>query len=320
MEKAENKEIEKEVESKDLKSVSVGKVYRQHLLPDWVGWLAMALIAILLLLYAVSLGAEDSTVVGIFCGGPLFLLPLLTLAFRESRPASPVYSLGCGAMALAFTGVITAILLSFTPNEDATSGLGLFFFFTTPFTLILLIPLFFYLRNTIKELRRGLYENRAKKTLELIEKKGKLTFSELGMELDVAPADVDNLIDEIHQQKWGSVNMYAPHQHVYSFGRLRQLQQEMVGVIQQRGQLYLDDLAVVMQTPTELVTEWIYQLVHDSRFAGYINWETAMLYSTNASQLRKSSRCPNCTSPLSLEGERIKCGTCGSEILLGGEA
>ena len=304
----------------DIKSVPTGKVYRQHLLPNWVGWVAMALITILLLLYAVSLGTEDSTVVGLFCGGPLFLLPLLTLAFRESPPSSPVYSLGCGAMAMAFTGVITAVLLSFTPNEDVTSGLGLFFFFTTPFTLILLIPLFFYLRRTIRGLSRGLYENRAKRALELIEEKGKLTFSELGVELNIAPADVDNLIDEIHQQKWGRVNMYAPYQRVYSRGRLRTIQQEMVDFIQQRGQLYLDDLAVLIQTPTELVTEWIYQLVHDKRFSGYINWETAILYSTSASLLRKNSRCPNCTSQLSLDGERIKCTTCGSEILLGGEA
>jgi len=320
MEKVENKEPNKEVEPADIKSVPTGKVYRQHLLPNWVGWGAMALIGILLILYAFSLGAADSTVVGIFCAGPIFLLPLLTIAMRKAPPVSPVYSLGCGAMALAFTGVITAIALSFAPNEDASSGLGLFFFLTTPFTLILFIPLFFYLRNTVTDLRQGLYQNRAKRALELIEEKGKLTFSELGVELDVAPAEVDNLIDEIHQQKWGSVNMYAPHQRVYSTGRLRNIQQEMVDIIQQRGQLYLDDLAVVIQTPMELATEWIYQLVHDNRFSGYINWETAMLYSTNASQLRKSSRCPNCTSPLSLDGERIKCTTCGSEILLGGES
>lgn len=309
-----------EVEPTDPKSVPTGKVYRQHLLPNWVGWLAMALIAILLMLYAVSLGVEDSTVVGIFCAGPIFLLPLLTLAFREAPPASPVYSLGCGAMALAFTGVITAILLSFNPNEDAISGLSLFFFFTTPFTVILFIPLFFFLKNTIQGLRQGLHENRAKQAFELIEEMGKLTFSELGVELNVAPAEVDNLIDEIHQQNWGSVNMYAPYQRVYSHGRLRAIQQEMIDLIQQRGQLYLDDLAVVVQTPMELVTEWIYHLVHDNRFSGYINWETAMLYSTNASQLRQSSRCPNCTSPLSLDGERVKCTTCGSEILLGGES
>lgn len=314
MAKAENKDIDRI----DLKSVPNGQVYRRHLLPNWVGWLAISLIAILLIFYAFSLGVEDSTVVGIFCTGPIFLLPLLTLAFRKAPPVSPVYSLGCGAMALAFTGVITAIALSFAPNEDASSGLGFFFFLTTPFTLILLIPLFFYLRYTLQNLGQGLYENRAKRALELIEKKGKLTFSELGIELSVAPADVDNLIDEIHQQQWGRVKLYAPHQRVYSLGRLHTIQQEMVDVIQQRGQLYLDDLAVVMQTPMALVTEWIYQLVHDNRFAGYINWETAVLYSTNASQLRKNSRCPNCISPLSLDGERIKCTACGSEILLGG--
>ncbi|MEM8862378.1 MAG: hypothetical protein AAGD96_29015 [Chloroflexota bacterium] len=75
-----------------------------------------------------------------------------------------------------------------------------------------------------------------------------------------------------------------------------------------------------MQAPVELITEWIYQLVHENRFAGYINWEKTLLYSTSARQLRKSSRCPNCTSPLSLEGERVKCNSCGTEILLGGEA
>lgn len=320
MEKADNKDSGNGAAQTDIKSVPNGKVYRQHLLPNWVGWGAMALIGILLILYAFSLGVEDSTVVGIFCAGPIFLLPLLTIAFRKAPPVSPVYSLGCGAMALAFTGVITAIALSFSPNEDASSGLGLFFFLTTPFTLILLIPLFFYLRNTLTDLRKGLYQNRAKRALELIEEKGKLSFSELGIELDVAPAEVDNLIDEIHQQKWGSVNMYAPHQRVYSSGRLAETQQEMVDTIQQRGQLYLDDLAVISQTPMELVTDWIYQLVHDNRFSGYINWETAMLYSTSAEKLRKSSRCPNCTSPLSLDGERIKCNTCGSEILLGGES
>ncbi|MEM8862604.1 MAG: hypothetical protein AAGD96_30205, partial [Chloroflexota bacterium] len=286
------------VEEIDSKSVSMGKVYRQHLLPNWVGWVAMGLITFLLMLYAVSLGTEDSTVVGIFCAGPIFALPWLTLAFRGLRPASAVYSLGCSGMALALTGVITAVLLPITSNnpaDDAAAGLSLFFFLSTPLILIVCIPIFFYVRRMINELREGVYENRAKQALEIIEENGALTFSELGSELNVAPAAVDNLVDEIHQQKWGSVLMYAPHQRVYSHSQLRQIQKEMVDLIQRRGQLYLDDLAVMMQAPIELITEWIYQLVHENRFAGYINWEKALLYSTSARQLRKSSRCPNCT-------------------------
>lgn len=301
------------------KSVPNRTIYWQHLRPNWVAFVVIALLFVLMLLYAISLGVEDVVVVGIFCAGPIFALPLVALALK-SPPMSRVYMLGIAAVFLALTGVITAIGIALDPNEDAAAGIGFLFFFTVPFSFTLLIPLFFFLRQTVRDLREGLYENKVRRAAELVEEKGELTFAEAAHALDTSPEQIDNIMDDVKNKLQRAVQMYALFQRVYESAHLRQVQQRIVELIQARGQLYLDDLAIEMHTPRPLITEWVYQLVHDNRFTGFINWDTAVIYSTNAEKLRASSRCPNCNGQLGLDGERVRCTHCNSEILLGASA
>lgn len=301
------------------KSIPRRTIIWQQLKPNWVTYIVIALIGFLAFLYAVSLGAEAATpeVVGLFCAGPIFFLPLIALALK-SPPVGRVYSLGCAAIALAFTGLVTAVAVTATNIEGVTAGAGLFFAIFVPFSLILLISLFIFLRRTVTNLRQALHLNQVRQTAELIDKKGKLTFSEMGLALNTSPDLVDNLVDEVKQRELTAVQMYAPFQRVYQAESLKKEQQKVANLIQEKGQLYLDDIAIEMQTPMPLITEWIYQLVHQNRFSGFINWETAVLYSSNAAQLRESSRCPNCNGQLGMDGERVRCQHCNSEILLGG--
>lgn len=300
-------------------SVPNQKIYREHLMPTWSTYVFVTAVLFLAFAFLISLATESAppAVVGIFCAGPIFVLPLFSLMIK-GKAFGQSYTLGCGALTLAFTGLISAILFALSANEDASSGVGLFFFITAPFSLILLIPLFFFVRNGIQKLREALRLNNIRKMAELIQEKGATTFSELGFDLNVAPSNVDNMVDEIQERRLAQVKMYAPFQRVYESQHLRSLQQEMAKLVQAEGQLYLDDLAIEMQTPMQLITEWIYQLVHENRFTGFINWETAVIYSQNAAKLKESSRCPNCNGQLGLDGERVRCTHCNSEILLGG--
>jgi tRNA(Ile2) C34 agmatinyltransferase TiaS len=73
-----------------------------------------------------------------------------------------------------------------------------------------------------------------------------------------------------------------------------------------------------VNAPRELVKEWIYTLVRNERFSGYINWDEDVLYSAEASRIREAGRCPQCGGDLGLAGKGvIRCDYCGAEIFLG---
>lgn len=299
-------------------SVPNRDIIRQHLKPNWVTYVTILVVAGLTFLYLISMAAEAATpeVIGIFCAGPIFALPLLALALKGPS-AGKVYFLGFTAVTLAFVGLVTAVITTLRSPDGAEAGVGLFFFLTVPLSLIMLIPLFFFLRQTAVSIRDALHLNLLRRTAELIEEKGKLTFSEMGVALETSPEQIDNLVDEVKARELTAVHMVAHHQRVYTPAALKKEQQTVLDTIQQRGQVYLDDVALMMRTPVPLITEWIYHLVHLNQFSGFINWETAVLYSSSASQLRAGKRCPVCDGQLGMEGERIRCQHCNSEILLG---
>ncbi|MCA9925630.1 MAG: hypothetical protein KC421_24835, partial [Anaerolineales bacterium] len=120
--------------------------------------IAVSLLLLLLVMgYICSLTAEAATVevIGIFCTGPLFLLPLLAL-IPKNKPAARTYPLLVGSLTIAFLGMITAVFISRLPQENAASGLAFLFFLPLPFAMMLLIPAAFLMRNVGKRLQDGI--------------------------------------------------------------------------------------------------------------------------------------------------------------------
>jgi hypothetical protein len=94
-------------------------------------------------------------------------------------------------------------------------------------------------------------------------------------------------------------------------------QRRLLNIVQTRGQVKLDEVVVEMQVPRERVRDLLYSLVGLGVFSGYINWDKGVLYSSEASQLRELSKCPNCGGEIELSGKGVaRCRFCGTEFFL----
>ncbi|HML24779.1 MAG TPA: hypothetical protein PKD09_24205 [Aggregatilinea sp.] len=94
-------------------------------------------------------------------------------------------------------------------------------------------------------------------------------------------------------------------------------QRTLLNIVQSRGQVDINDVALEMQLPREQIRSMIYNLVGLEVFSGYINWDKGVLYSSDASQLRDLKQCPNCGGEITLSGKGVaKCRFCGTEFFL----
>ena len=96
-----------------------------------------------------------------------------------------------------------------------------------------------------------------------------------------------------------------------------QQQRRLLNVVQTRGQVKLEELAIELQLPRDQIKDMIYDLVGLGVFSGYINWQDGVLYSSEAAQLQALKQCPNCGGDISLSGKGIAtCRFCGTEFFL----
>lgn len=94
-------------------------------------------------------------------------------------------------------------------------------------------------------------------------------------------------------------------------------QRKLLNIVQTRGQVKIDEVVVEMQLPRERVRDMLYALVGLGVFSGYINWDSGVLYSSQASQLRELKQCPNCGGEIELSGKGVaRCRFCGTEFFL----
>ena len=94
-------------------------------------------------------------------------------------------------------------------------------------------------------------------------------------------------------------------------------QRKLLNIVQSRGSVQIDDVALELQMPKDKVRDVIYQLVGLGVFNGYINWDKGTLYSSEASKLRDMKQCPNCGGEITLGGKGVaKCRFCGTEFFL----
>ncbi|KAA3663623.1 MAG: hypothetical protein DWQ04_09885 [Chloroflexi bacterium] len=317
--KEENKDSQADKSSLDFPKARRA-FYWDELRPSKTAIGVLILLLLLMIGYICSLVGESASpeVVGIFCIGPVFFLPLLGMVFKN-KPASRTYPLLIASVTIGFMGVVTAIFISLMPQEDAAAGLGFLFFLPLPFAMMLLIPAAFLLRNVGQRLQAGVVDLRVKFAARLLAHHGELSFTDLAIPLRMATTEVDNLLDKLMAKRPKKFWMSVPYQRVMTNGRFQQKQATLLKIIKERGFIYLDDLSIEMNVPRQLVTDWIYHFVHHRKFSGYINWENGSLYSIAAQKLKGNGRCPNCDSQLSLEGETVRCPACHSEILLGGD-
>ncbi len=94
-------------------------------------------------------------------------------------------------------------------------------------------------------------------------------------------------------------------------------QRKLLNIVQTRGQVPVNDVAIELGVPRDDIKDMLYSLVGLGVFSGYINWDKGMLYSSEASQLRDLKQCPNCGGEITLSGKGVaRCRFCGTEFFL----
>ena len=94
-------------------------------------------------------------------------------------------------------------------------------------------------------------------------------------------------------------------------------QRKLLNLVQSRGQIKMDDAALELQVPKDRLRDMLNSLVGLGVFSGYINWDEGTLYSSEASELRQLTKCPNCGGEITLSGKGVaRCRFCGTEFFL----
>lgn len=92
--------------------------------------------------------------------------------------------------------------------------------------------------------------------------------------------------------------------------------ERLLGMIQTQGKVTLNTIMVEQHLSREQVQNYIYELVQQGLFSGYIDWKSATFYSQDASRVG-SNKCPNCGGVREIVGKGIvKCPYCGVELFI----
>jgi hypothetical protein len=92
--------------------------------------------------------------------------------------------------------------------------------------------------------------------------------------------------------------------------------ERLLGMIQAQGRVTLNTIMVERRLNREQVQNYIYELVQQGLFSGYIDWKNATFYSQDASRVG-SNKCPNCGGVREIVGKGIvKCPYCGVELFI----
>ncbi len=92
--------------------------------------------------------------------------------------------------------------------------------------------------------------------------------------------------------------------------------ERLLGMIQAQGKVTLNTIMVEQHLNREQVQNYIYELVQQGLFSGYIDWKNATFYSQDASRVG-SNKCPNCGGIREIVGKGIvKCPYCGVELFI----
>jgi hypothetical protein len=104
-------------------------------------------------------------------------------------------------------------------------------------------------------------------------------------------------------------------QEAQELGVVRQ-KERLLGMIQAQGKVTLNTIMVEQHLSREQVQNYIYELVQQGLFSGYIDWNSATFFSQDAGRVG-SNKCPNCGGVREVVGKGIvKCPYCGVELFI----
>jgi len=89
---------------------------------------------------------------------------------------------------------------------------------------------------------------------------------------------------------------------------------KLLDIVKTRGQVGIEDVIIELNSDRETVNAYIYRLVGMGVFDGYVNWDSGVLYSSDAASLHDLNQCKNCGGNIAIAGKGVfKCPFCGTE-------
>ncbi|MBN1311409.1 MAG: hypothetical protein JXB30_08320 [Anaerolineae bacterium] len=239
-------------------------------------------------------------------------------AWIEKR-AAPRLVLGCGAvfvMAMA-CGAVGIADLFMEEIEDPDTMLATTACCSLPVLLILAIPSFHALTRLQEEMQSARKEEREQLAIDMIGSKGIVTYTELGKALRCSEDEVDQILRTLMEEGKIQGVREVEHKRFYTKARFAEKKSQLLGMIAAQGEVQLESAAIELDAPVGLLKTWIYALVKDGKFTGYINWDKGVLYSADAETLREKERCPHCGGTLKMAGKgTVQCHHCHAEVFL----
>ena len=93
-------------------------------------------------------------------------------------------------------------------------------------------------------------------------------------------------------------------------------QQKLLSMVQTQGKVDIASASIELKSSRDEVKNLVRELVGKQLFSGYVDWDSGILYSVDASKI-KDGTCPKCGGKLELAGKGVvKCPYCGSEVFL----
>lgn len=248
---------------------------------------------------------------------PLVLMLLVVGTVREKRPIPRALIWLLISLLIGLAAILIALAMARDPDLGVGGSGFVFLLFGAPLALVALAPAIYFTAKGWGGLKETLRKEREKLALDLVEARGTVTLAALGRETRLdEPGCVSVLETARNAGRFDGV-IDAPGHRVFAAATLNAKRLELLGMLQARGQIRVDDLALEMGVPLDLLKSWIYGLVQHGQFSGYINWEEGVLYSAEGKALGEAAKCPNCGGELGLAGKGIVlCRHCGAEVFL----
>lgn len=247
---------------------------------------------------------------------PVICLIFILLAIFENKSPPRFVLWGSAMITLGISLIIVILAMWLDSSADRDIWFTTLIYIAAPVLSIFSIPVVYFGIKAWPEIAEALNTDLNSNAILLVNQHGEMTYKELANKLNISINQVDDLLDGLLKSRQLAGTINSRLQRIYTAAALAEKHASLLILVRDHGKIALDDLAVRLNAPNELLQSWIYQLVQMGRFKGYINWNEGYLYASQASKLADQTNCPACGGSLKPgPNDAICCEHCGCEIL-----
>ena len=237
-------------------------------------------------------------------------------AWREPRrPPKAILWLLSAVLFVLAGGILAAMMLQDPELEVDVPAIFMLLMIAPP-ALLLTLPGIYRIAQIVPEIRAILRQESGQRALRLIEARGAIQFAELADATGIAPAELDDVLDELLRSGQLAGSMDVEQGCIYTASWLAEKQRQLLEWVDLHGQTSLDELARLLKISRQMTIDWVYQLVQRGQFNGYANWAQGVIYAAAAHKIGAESECPSSGGQLTPGGGgRIICQHCGTEAM-----